>query len=109
MSNQDAIEHKNHAIEMGEALERLNKNPDFRKVILDGYLKEKVLASVSLLGVPQCKNERGSVMEDLVASSNLQYFFTMVESQYEGALNPVLSDEEKAELESMGPEDGELN
>ena len=90
-----------HAIKMGEALNRLRQNPDFQTLILDGYLKDKALASVSLLAVPQIKEQgrRTDIMEDLVASSNLEYFFSMVDNQYLGAKDPVLSDEEQAELE----------
>ena len=57
------------------ALERLQKNKDFEMVIMNGYLRDKVLNSVSLLAVPAIKKagERGDIMEDLVAISNLQY------------------------------------
>jgi len=89
-----------HHLLMGEALNRLRKNEDFQKVILNGYLQDKVLASVSLLGVPQISEhgKRPGVMEDLVSASNLQYFFTTIENFYEGCKNPILSDEEEAEL-----------
>ena len=91
-----------HHLVMGEALIRLYKNPDFQKVIMEGYLKDKVLASVSLLGVPQISEngKRAGVMEDLVSASNLQFFFRQVEQFYEGAKDPILSDQEEAELEA---------
>ena len=108
MSNpeQEAVELEtieiNHHLNMGEALNRLRNNPDFQKLILEGYLKAKVLSSVSLLSVPQIADngKRPGVMEDLVSASNLQYFFEMVDNFYEGAKAPVLSDEEEAELEA---------
>ena len=89
-----------HALDMGEAWLRLQRNSDFKKIITNGFLKEKVLASVSLLGVPQIKdqNRRGDVIEDLVAASNLQYYFRVIEHEYEGAKNPILSDEEEEEM-----------
>ena len=92
---------EDHAILMGEALERLQKNPDFKRVIREGYLEAKVLASVSLLAVPQIKDngKRPAVVEDLIAASNLQYFFMQVEGAYQGAKDPVLSDDEQAEFE----------
>jgi len=106
MSNQEksAVDHH---IMMGEALLRLEKNSDFKKLILQGYLEDKVLASVSLLGVPQIrdKGERSAVLEDLVSASNLQYFFQQVRAFHEGAKNPVLSDEEQAELDALGEAD----
>lgn len=110
MSNPEKVEletiNTEHHLLMGEALERLRKNPDFQRVILSGYLESKVLASVSLLGVPQEKDRRGGVLEDLVSASNLQYFFTMVDRFYEGCKKPILSDEEEAELEVAQNSDG---
>ena len=87
---------------MGEAWLRLQENPDFQTVIIEGYLKDKVLSSVSLLAVPQIKQEgrRPDIMEDLIAASNLKYHFKTIEHFYEGAKNPTLSDEEEAELEA---------
>ncbi len=88
------------AIVLGEAWKRLQRNGDFKKIIMEGYLRDKVLASVSLLAVPQIqqRGERAGVMEDLVAASNLQFFFRWIENQYEAALNPILSDEEEEEI-----------
>lgn len=104
MNNEAELETigQEHNLVMGEALERLKQNPDFKTVILEGYLEQKVLASVSLLAVPQIKDsgKRPEVMEDLVAASNLQYHFIVIENLYEGAKNPILSDEEEAELEA---------
>jgi hypothetical protein len=70
----------NYAIELFESLKRLENNEDFKKVILNGYMNEKVLDSVSLLAEPGIKkqNARGDIMEDLVAISNLGYYFKMV-------------------------------
>lgn len=100
-----SVEH--HRV-MGEALERLEKNPDFKLVIQEGYLKDKVLASVSLLAVPQISDQgkRPGVFEDLIAASNLQYFFQAVHSFHEGCKNPILSDDEEAELEAAQTEGG---
>lgn len=105
MSNQHELEilEVDHHRVMGESLNRLRDNPDFKAVILDGYLRDKALASVSLLAVPAIKKagERGDIMEDLVAASNLQYFFQTIDAFYEGATDPILSDEEEAEFDEM--------
>jgi hypothetical protein len=105
MSNQDieleTVEQEHHLI-MGEALERLRKNSDFQMVIVDGYLKEKALASVSLLAVPQERERRVGIMEDLIAGSNLGYWMNVVEHFYEGAKNPILSEEEEAAIAAQG-------
>ena len=96
-----------HAVIMGEAWNRLQRNADFKKVILKGYLEQKVLASMSLLAVPQIKDKglRPGVMEDLVAASNLQYFFKIIEHEYAGATSPILSDDEEAELAAAEAKD----
>lgn len=100
------------ALELGEAWNRLKENEDFKKIITDGYLKDKVMASVSLLAVPQIKarGERPDIMEDLVAASNLQFFLRWIETQYEAAMNPILSDEEEEEIlrDQLRMQDGEL-
>lgn len=65
-----------------EALKRLEQNPDFKTVILEGYIKDKALDSVSMLsdlGVKR-QGQRPDVMEDLVAISNLQYYFRMLKN-----------------------------
>jgi hypothetical protein len=95
-----------HALDMGEAWLRLQRNHDFKKIITEGFLKEKVLASVSLLAVPQIMSEgrRPAIMEDIVAASNLQFFFQMIEHQYDGAKNPILSDSEEAEFAALQEE-----
>lgn len=114
MSNQEQAQveletiEQEHNLIMGEAYLRLQKNPDFQKVIVEGYLKEKVMASVSLLAVPQIMDQgkRPGVFEDIIAASNLSYFFKTVEAFYEGALNPCLSDEEEEELLAAQNENG---
>ena len=70
-----------------DALERLEKNPDFQKIIVKGYTEQKALDSVSMLAVPSTKKQghRPDVMEDLVAISNLQYHLFMVRQLGEGA------------------------
>lgn len=84
---------------MGEALLRLEKNPDFKMVIEEGYLKESVLNSMSLLGVPQMRDNRTSIMEDMISAANLKYYLHTLKQFYKGAINPILSDEEEEELE----------
>ena len=67
-------------VEMAEALERLEKNVDFKKVIEEGYFKDKAVSGVSILASDQVKNSgrRTDVMEGLIAISSLQdHFYTI--------------------------------
>ena len=68
--------------ELADALERLEKNEDFKKLILVGYLKDRALDAVSLLARDDIKRagRRPDVMEGLVAISTLQDFFYTVKA-----------------------------
>lgn len=78
-----------------DRLERLEKNPDFQKLILDGYVKQKALDSVSLLAHPAIKTrgERPDIMEDLVSISNFSYYLQMIRQLGEGARADLFEDE----------------
>lgn len=76
-------------VELDKALRRLLKSEDFKKVILEGYLKDKALSGVSLLGRSDVKKrgERPDVIEELVSVANLQqYLFTVIPSLAGSAL-----------------------
>lgn len=70
------------AVQMWEALERLQKNPDFEKVILQGYFKDKAVDGVSLLAQDYVVDNglRTKVMESLIAISQLEDYFMTIES-----------------------------
>lgn len=95
MNNQEdailEVENKYWA-DMYKALERLQDNPDFKRVILDGYFKDRAINGVSMLanrGVIE-GNRRGQLMEELVAVSHLQDFFITITNLGSA---PVLADE----------------
>lgn len=69
-------------VDLAQALVRLESNPDFKKVILDGYFRDKAVDGVSMLAHPEVKrrNQRGDVFEALVAISQLQDYFITVKS-----------------------------
>ena len=66
--------------EMAQALERLEQNEDFKRVILDGYFKDKAINGVSLLATDHVKRGgfRGDIMEQLVAISQLEDYFITI-------------------------------
>lgn len=68
-------------VEKYEALQRLKENKDFQVVVLDGYLKEKAIDQVSLLGTDYVRknNLRGILMEELVAISVFEEYLHMIE------------------------------
>lgn len=86
-----------YAVGMYEALSRLHDNPDFQKVILEGYFKAEPVRITSLLATDYVRREgvRPVLMEKLVAISTLEdYFQTIVQ------LGCVPDDEDEAEGEA---------
>lgn len=83
LQDQQILEVENqYWVDMWHALERLQDNKDFQRVILDGYFKDKAINGVSMLaqdGVVQ-GGHRTAVMEDLIAISSLQDHFIMIEN-----------------------------
>jgi len=69
-------------VDMHEALKRLETNRDFKMVVLEGYFKDRAINGVSMLAEPSVKQQgqRADIMEDMVAISNLQYYFKMIKN-----------------------------
>ena len=83
-----------YAVMMYEALSRLHDNPDFQKVILEGYFKDEPIRITSLLATDYVRREgvRPVLMEKLVAISTLEdYFQTIIQ------LGNIPDDEENGE------------
>ena len=82
--NQAAIESTDNTywIEQAEALELLKKDPNFIKVISEGYFKEKAVRGTSLLATDYVKANgvRTDVMEGLIAISALEDHFKVIET-----------------------------
>lgn len=76
----EMLEEYNYYVGQKQALDRLETNPDFKKVILEGYFRDKAVNGVSLLATDYVrKNElRAEIMENLVAISNLQDYFLTI-------------------------------
>lgn len=69
-------------IDKCEALKRLERNPDFQSVILEGYFHDKSINGVSMLANDNVKRQgqRGDVMEMLVAVSQLMDYFRVIKN-----------------------------
>jgi hypothetical protein len=76
----DEVKEYNYYVGMRQSLERLEANPDFQKVILEGYFKDKAINGVSMLATNYIRKNglRPEVMEALVAISQLQDFFITI-------------------------------
>ena len=86
MTNQEEVElemvENQQWVSRYEALQRLEKNPDFINVISEGYIRDRALNGVSMLANEGIKRQgqRPDVMEMLVSVSNLQDYFKMLKN-----------------------------
>lgn len=86
MTNQEEVElemvENQQWVSRYEALQRLEKNPDFINVISEGYIRDRALNGVSMLANEGVKRQgqRPDVMEMLVSVSNLQDYFKMLKN-----------------------------
>ena len=86
MTNQEEVElemvENQQWVSRYEALQRLEKNPDFINVISEGYIRDRTLNGVSMLANEGVKRQgqRPDVMEMLVSVSNLQDYFKMLKN-----------------------------
>lgn len=97
--DQELIEVAQHQywVDKFNALERLRTNPDFVRVIQDGYFKDRAIDATSMLAHRQVVQDgtRGQLMEELVAISHLQRYFTVIEN-----LGAPPRDDEDEDLDS---------
>lgn len=86
MTNQDELElemvETQQWVSRYEDLKSLERDPRFINLISEGYIKDRALNGVSMLANDNVKrqNQRGDVMEMLVAVSALQDYFKMVKN-----------------------------
>lgn len=68
--------------EMKDALDRLENNKDFTKLILEGYFKDFAASQTSMLASDYVRKTgtRPEVMERLIAISNLQDYFITIKN-----------------------------
>jgi hypothetical protein len=72
-------EQARYAVELSEALERLEQNADFKRVIKDAYLDESVKGIVMTLAYSN-ENQLKDRLNKLIGISNLQLFLVSVKA-----------------------------
>jgi len=75
-----SLENAKKAIELGDSLERLHKNPDFKRIILDDFFKEEASRAVMLKSDPNMLGEEQQVTVDNIITSigGLYQYFAKV-------------------------------
>ena len=70
----------NYWVGLNQCLERLKANPDFQKVITEGYFKDRAINGVSMLCAPNSDGaKRKDLLDEFYAISNLTWYFKMIE------------------------------
>lgn len=83
LEEQQLVEAENtYWVDMWNSLNRLHSNPDFKRVVLEGYFKDKAVNGVSMLAHRTTLQEgsRPDILESLMAVSRLQNHFIMIEN-----------------------------
>lgn len=94
-------------VKLGEALERLERNKDFKLVFDEEFFKQESLRQVSLLSDPafQTPHMQASIISDMRASATVQAFFRLVYRNASAAQQAVLDSEEQLESIRRNGED----
>lgn len=73
-------------IGLAEALDKLHKNRDFKKVFLDGYFKDEAIRLVELKGYPSTQREdmQADIVKQIDAIGCVRGFFSKI---YQEAMN----------------------
>lgn len=70
----------NYWVEMKQSLDRLRENADFKKVILEGYFKDRAVNGVSMLSAPSSDSvKKKELLDEMMAISNLVWYFKMLD------------------------------
>lgn len=92
-------------VALGEAVQRLQKNRDFKKVILDTYFDSEPKRLTMLLGTPNIRAEmRPAIHESLQAIAELHSFLNTMLSEAERA-KELVQDYEDAIAEEEASEE----
>ena len=87
-------------VQMAESLDRLENNEDFKRVITNGYFKDKAVMGVSLLANDQMKRAgvRPDIMVGLIAISALEDHFKTIRMLGQNDEDDIAEDDVETEV-----------
>jgi hypothetical protein len=90
-----SIEHAKQCISLGDALDRLGNNPDFKLVFLEQYLREEPIRLTRLKAAPAMRQEehQNDIVGSIDAIGQLIQYLGMIESKADMARNAVKDSE----------------
>lgn len=91
-------------VELGEALERLKSNRDFKAVVMSGYFEKEAIRLVQAKANPamQSAEVQKSILTQIDSIGNLNVYFTVLAQQAAMARKSIEQDE--AAIEEMREE-----
>lgn len=82
----------------GEALERLMNNPDFKAVVMEGYLKDEAVRLAHYFGSGRATpDQKEEILRDIHAVGALQAFFSQIWKDAEQAKSDIRAAEYQRE------------
>jgi hypothetical protein len=100
-----SIKEARKLVELGDALERLKSNRDFRTIVMEGYFEKEAIRLVQAKSNPalQSPEMQKSIITQIDSIGNLNMFFSTIIQQAAMARKSVEQDE--AELEAIAGEE----
>lgn len=94
-------------VDLGNAVERLRQNRDFKAVVLDGYLAQEAIRLVHLKSAPefQTPERQSSILSQIDAIGGFTQYLNTVVQQGAAASKSIAADEE-AVAEILAEENG---
>jgi hypothetical protein len=86
-------------VELGQSLERLRSNRDFKKLILEGYFEQEAIRLVHLKADPsmQTQERQASIVSQMDAIGSLSSYFNLVLHKAAMAEKGIAQDEQTIE------------
>lgn len=95
------VEHAKKQVATMEALQRLEDNEDFKKVILDGYCKAQADVIVTLLAHSATKTQYEERCDKLLSISNFRDFLALIKLEGNQAKEALENPEVYSEMENQ--------
>jgi len=94
-----SIENCKASIEMDDALGRLWAQPDFKKVIIEGYFKDYAVDMVTAKSNPGCQTEviQAAIVKSIDGIGTLRQFFSKIEKEAQMSRTAMADSEEELE------------
>lgn len=86
-------------VDLGESLERLKSNRDFKRLVLDGYFKSEAIRLVHLKSDPsmQTAERQAAILSDINAIGSFSQYLAVVTQMAGLASKAIVADEQTIE------------